>query len=598
MTVQGRLTPERVASGALRLADPRLFGGKVFWAETRPEEAGRTTVVSFDVKSGAKRDWIPSPYSARSRVHDYGGGAYCVGAMGLCFVNAEDQGLNLVTNGGVETLVRGDGTVRYGDLVADAAHKRVVAVVEDHRGASTKNRLVGINLESGAVQSLFDRSDFVSSFCISGDGKHAAWLTWDDPHLPWTQTLLWRAHLGDGGSLVDPERVALPSGSVFQPAFGPDGLLYCVSDHEETWRLYRFEADQCRPLMESGECGMPQWGLGMSTYGFIDDRHVALAVTENGTWRVLTIDLESGAIRPVSSLASISQIDYLVAGDDRIAVVGGGKHLPESVLVSDRADPVIKSAHDIQPKNIAAPLALTFPTEEGEAAHGFLYRNHASRALMLLCHGGPTGAASTSLDLRIQLYVEAGFAVFDVNYRGSTGFGRAYRERLYGGWGQTDVADVLAARVWLEQETGIAPAAIRGSSAGGFTVLAALTRSQDFTVAASYYGVAEIESLFAHTAKFEAHYDRWLLGENRADVSKQRSPLYRASAITTPTILFQGLRDEVVPPDQSDSMYSALQKNGVASEYLTFPNEGHGFRDATTIAACLRAELAFYDRFL
>lgn len=600
ITGHERLTPEQVASGSLRLAEPRLFGNSVSWAETRPEESGRTTVVGFDCASGRYRDWVPAPFSARSRVHDYGGGAYCVGADGLYFVNGDDQGLYHVRDTDVvREIVPGREGVRYGDLFFDPAHARIVAVVEDHRGQVTQNYLTGISIDSGAQRTLFDASDFVSSFCTNEAGTQASWLSWNHPHMPWTQTSLWRGDLAQDGSLVNAAPVALPEGSVFQPTFGPDGRLYFVSDHEGAWYLYRIEAGQCQPLWQGqGECGMPQWGFRMSSFGFVDSDRVALAVTDSGSWQVITLDLVSGRERRESRLRSITHVDGLAARDGRIVVVGGGSSLPQVVAVSDRIDPVIRRAHGIEPASVARPVALTFPTEQGEDAHGFLYQGAASRALLLLCHGGPTGAASTSLDLRLQLFVEAGFAVFDVNYRGSTGFGRSYRERLYGGWGRTDVADMLAARDWIQHETGIDSAAIRGSSAGGFTVLAALAQSEGFAAAASYYGVAEIESLFAHTAKFESHYDRWLLGPDRAAASKRVSPLYHAGRITTPTILFQGLKDEVVPPSQSDSMYRALKDNGVACEYVTFENEGHGFRDAATIASCLHAELAFYDRFL
>lgn len=594
------LTPERVAGGSLRLADPQLFGDYITWAETRPEEAGRTTIVAFDCASGDYSDWVPTPFSARSRVHDYGGRAYCMGADGLYFVNGDDQGIYRANHSGaVGAIASGQDGVRYGELFLDSHHGRVVAVAEDHRGGTTENRLVSVCLDGGAVRTLFDASDLVSSFSTNESGTQAAWLSWDHPHMPWTQTSLWCADLAEDGSLLDPAPIGLPPGSIFQPTFGPDGRLYFVSDHNGAWHLYRREADQCRVLWEGpGECGMPQWSLGMSSFGFQDAERIALAVTDAGSWRVVTLDLRSGARQRESSLRSFTHVDALAAQKGRVVVIGGGANLPQAVAVSDRADPIIRRAHGIVPARVAAPVAMTFPTENGEEAHGFLYQNAGSRALLLLCHGGPTGAASTSLDLRLQLFVEAGFAVFDVNYRGSTGFGRSYRERLYGGWGRTDVADVLAARDWLQLETGIDAAAIRGSSAGGFTVLAALTQSKGFSVAASYYGVAEIESLFAHTAKFEAHYDHWLLGEDRAAMSKQVSPLYHAERITTPIILFQGLKDEVVPPSQSDSMFRALKTNGVPSEYLTFADEGHGFRNAETIAECLHAELAFYDRFL
>jgi len=600
------LTAGSVAADSLRLAEPRAIDNGVAWLETRPREKGRTTIVVRSV-DGAPRDIVPAPFTVRSRAHQYGGGAYCWASGGFFFVNDTDQNVYRVVEGGLPQAVTGVEDQLFADLQWDAAHACLVCVVEDHRSTTPENRLVRIDAGTGRVDTLWHGSDFVSSPRISADGRRLVWLAWDRPHMPWTCTRLWIAELDASGGLKHARVVGPENASIFQPEWGPDGKLYFVADIDDWWNLYCLADGGVKQVTSlQAEFALPQWVFGMRTYGFCGTDRIAAARVRDGLWSVLEIDCRTGATRTVKT--AWTQIESLSTSGTDLLLLAGAPDRPLSVvrLDGERRDHVLRVASEVRidPATLSLPESITFPVGDGDEAYGLHYRPSRPPPLppplLVRCHGGPTSAASSSLDLRTQFWTSRGFAVLDLNYRGSTGYGRPYREKLYGRWGIVDVEDAVAGASWLVNQ-GLADAQkllISGSSAGGFTVLCALAFHDRFAAGASYYGVSEVASLFNTTSKFESDYGSWLLGPDIERVSRERSPLRNPDALTKPVIFFQGLQDRVVLPEQSESMYQALVSRNVPTALLTFPEEGHGFRQETTIRSCLESELAFYRRVL
>jgi dipeptidyl aminopeptidase/acylaminoacyl peptidase len=583
-----------------------MVEGEVAWLETRPREAGRTTLVRRRL-GGESRDIVPVPFSVRARAHEYGGGGYCFGAGAFYFVNDEDQNIHRVVEGEIPAPLTRVEDCYFADLQHDAVHGSLVCVVEDHTTAPPENRLVRVHIRDGRVETLWHGSDFVSSPRVAEDGKRVVWLAWDRPHMPWTRTRLWIGECDGSGALRDARPVGPENTSVFQPEWGSDGHLYFVSDADDWWNLYRIADGGVRQLTAlRGELAFPQWVFGMRTYGWTGADRIAAAMIRDGLWHCLELDLTTGATHLRNT--GWTQIESLSADGHRVAMLAGAANRPPTVVLRDEhgAEHVMREASSVSmdPGLVSLPQPISFPVGDGELAHGLHYRpaglGAAVPPLLVKCHGGPTAAASSALDLRTQFWTSRGFAVLDVNYRGSTGYGRPYREKLYGRWGLADVEDAVAGATWLA-DRGLADRdklLISGSSAGGFTVLSALTFHDAFAAGASYYGVSEIATLFETTSKFEADYGKWLLGDDIAGASRERSPLRHADRLTRPVIFFQGLRDRVVLPEQAKTMYEALRSRGVPVALLTYPDEGHGFRQEATIRSCLESELAFYRRVL
>ncbi|MCC5860908.1 MAG: S9 family peptidase [Gammaproteobacteria bacterium] len=607
------ISPAMVARAGLRLSAPRVQGQRTLWLEGRPAEQGRGVVVAAE-PDGQLRDLIPAGYSVRSAVNEYGGGAWAVQGACLWFVNATDHSIYVIDNG-PPTLVHGAEGDDFADLVVDPVHSRLLAVRERQGEAGIRQALVAINLADRDVTVLAEGEDFYSSPCPSPDGRQLAWLSWNSPDMPWDATRLWLAEVDASGQTRHPRVVAGGQHeSVFQPQWGPDGRLYFVSDREDWWQLYRLDGQAIAPVYRpKAELGLPQWVFGMSTYGFADRASVLCAVCREGFWQVERIYLATGRCEVVTG--DWVAIDHLSARPGEGATWLAASPTRGNAVLRWR-DGAIRALRqtgmgELDPDQVSAARAVSFPTGDGDTAHGLYYPpvNPAVAApagerppLLVRCHGGPTGAADPGFDARIQFWTSRGFAVLDVNYRGSTGFGRDYRRKLYGHWGVSDTEDCCRGAQWLADQ-GLADRRrllISGSSAGGFTVLCALTFHETFAAGASYYGVADLESLFAITHRFEAGYDRALVGngEHRRGLRRARSPLHHASRLRRPVVFFQGLRDRVVPPEQSRRMADALRTQGVPVCLITFAEEGHGFRQAETLSRCIAAEYSFYARIL
>ncbi len=627
------LTAEDVAAQSRRLTEPQLCGGKIFWLETRPSEQGRVQVVVRET-DGALHDLLPSGFSARSRVHEYGGGSYLATEDSLYFVNDSDQqvyslALSQKPQGGTPLALTPASEQGYADLNLDLARQRLFAVCEDHRGREVTNYLVAIPLDgSQKVQRIAEGSDFYSNPRLSPDGTRLSWLSWNHPNMPWDASQLWVADLGADGSPQMAKCVAGAMGneSIFQPIWSPDGLLYFVSDRDNWWNIYRIpafslanenpEAERATDL--EAEFATPQWTFNMSTYGFLNADRMLATYTRNGRWYLATIDPKQRQVDPV--VCELDQFSAIHCQDNIGVFVGAAPTQASDVYqyCSKGRDneilPITRSRALLDPADISVPRDISFDTSGADTsnktrAYAFFYPpTHKSVTgpddgkppVIVICHGGPTGATDTSLNLKIQYWTNRGFAVLDVNYRGSTGFGREYRQALYKHWGLRDVDDVCAAVNYVTEQGWVHghQRIIKGSSAGGYTVLAALTFRDVFDAGVSLYGVADLELLARDTHKFEAHYLDSLVGPYPAEKARYRSlsPIHYVDRLNCPLLVFQGLKDKVVPPNQAETIVEAVAAQKVPVAYVTYENEGHGFRQAENIARMLAAEQYFYKR--
>jgi len=613
------ITAERIARGSVGVNWPEAADGGLWWIERRPAEEGRS-VVMRRAPDGTIAEAIPAGFDARTRVHEYGGGAFAVDGDTLVFSNDADGRLYRVDPGGAPVPITPEPdsprALRYADGCVAPGRGFQIWVRERHEGdGEPANELVAVDPSGDTeVKPIAEGHDFYSFPRVSPDGTRLAWTTWDHPRLPWDGTELWVADLGPGGSLGDERLVAGGAAeSVFQPEWSPDGVLHFVSDRSGWWNLYRGEQAEALCPREA-EFGSPQWVFGLSTYAFTGDGRIACVVNEGGFARL-------------ALLAPGGELDFLeleyeptlygprVRSDGSlIAFAGGSTRHAQAIVTVDaqtrELEVVARSTdEDPDPALVSVPRAIEFPTAGGSATAHALYfaprnpgvtpRPDERPPLMVVIHGGPTGQAAPDLDLEIQFWTTRGFAVVDVNYRGSTGYGREYMRMLDGQWGVYDVEDCVAAAEHLAHAGQVdgSRLVIRGGSAGGYTTLGAVAWTDTFAAGASYFGVADVGALFETTHKFEARYDETLIGNDPA-VWRERSPLYSADRITAALLILQGLEDAIVTPDQAEMMVDALRRNGTPYAYLAFEGEQHGFRKAENIQRSLEAELYFYGKVL
>ncbi|MFQ5972894.1 MAG: prolyl oligopeptidase family serine peptidase [Alphaproteobacteria bacterium] len=609
------VTADLIVSKAIGLGSPSIDGDGIYWAEGRPGEGGRVVVVRR-AADGAVEDVTPAPHNVRSRVHEYGGGAYTVAEGEIFFVEFTDQRIYRQRLHTAPEPLTPEKPWRFADLVLDRRRQRLICVREDHGAdGEAANTIVSVPLEAGSpVTVLVDGHDFVSSPRLSPDGRRLAWLSWDHPDMPWDSSRLWIASVGDDGLLANREVVAGGVGeSVFQPEWSPGGVLHFVSDRTDWWNLYRLTDRGVEALCPTeAEFGLPQWAFGMATYGIGADEKVAAASVHRGEWRIGIV--AGGALSPVK--APFTQIHQPKVVGRRLVCTGGSASRPECVALFDfdtgKWEVLKRSVEvDIDTGYLSTPRPVTFPTADGAVAHGFYYAPtnldftapvDERPPLIVRSHGGPTGAASPAFNLAIQFWTSRGFAVLDVDYRGSTGYGRSYREALNGNWGVADVDDcVHGARYLAERgEVDDRRLIIRGGSAGGYTTLASLTFRDVFAAGASFFGIGDLMTLAADTHKFESRYLDRVVGPLPAaeETYRARSPVNFTERLNSPVIFFQGSDDKVVPPNQAEAMVSALERKGLPVAYLCFEGEGHGFRRAENVKRSLEAELYFYGRVL
>jgi dipeptidyl aminopeptidase/acylaminoacyl peptidase len=610
------ISAEVVIAETVRLSSIALDGEDVYWLEMRPEEGGRYTVVRRS-PNGQTTDVTPAAFNVRTRVHEYGGGSYTVAAGTVYFSNWDDQRLYCQELGREPRAITPKAKLRYADGAIDGRRGRMLCVCEDHSapGQEAANSLVALDLEGKRQRRVLAAgNDFYASPRLSPDGSLLAWLTWNHPNMPWDGTELWLGSLADDGTLLDSRRVAGGEAeSIFQPEWSPDGTLYFASDRTGWWNLCRWSDGHVELLcaMEA-EFGLPQWVFGMSTYAFVSNTSIICAYTKQGSWHLARLDTVTGHLTSIDT--PYTMITQVRATPRRALFLGGSPTEAVAVVELDLATgehQVLRrtTQADVDPAYISLPEPVEFPTEKGLTAHAFFYapRNrdavgpqHERPPLLVISHGGPTAAADTTLSLGYQYWTSRGFAVLDVNYGGSTGYGRAYRQRLNGQWGIVDVDDCAnAARYLVERgEVDGERLIIRGGSAGGYTTLCALTFRELFAAGASYYGVSDLEALTKETHKFESRYLDQMVGpypESR-ELYVERSPIHFSERLGCPVIFFQGLEDQVVPPNQAERLVEALQTKGVPVAYVPFEGEQHGFRRAENLKRALEAELSFYSQ--
>jgi len=607
------LSAARVTAGALRLDQIQLDGDDVYWIEGRASEGGRNVIVKR-TQDGDLTDVTPPGFNVRTRVHEYGGGSYTVDEGTIYFSNFADQRIYRQQPGKPPVAITDEGPF-FADYRVDRFRHRLIAVRETHAaGREAKNDLVAIGLPIGVPeQTLVDGADFYSDPVVSPDGKFLAWLQWHHPNMPWDGTELWVAVINPDGTLGSREKVAGGAReSIFQPEWSPDSALYFVSDRTGWWNLYRWQGvsiEAMHPM--AAEFGKPQWTFSMVTYAIVDAHRIATTYTEGGRWKLGMINVDHRTFTPVD--LSIEPLESIRANARAIYFIGGSPTQSPAImqLSGTYRDEVLRSSvsDPIPPEWISVSEAVTFRAGDRDV-HAFYYgpKNPEVEAggaggemppLLVITHGGPTGATMDVLDAKIQFWTSRGFAVLDVNYSGSTGYGRPYRDRLKNQWGIVDVEDVVAGARAMVAAGKADPARliIRGGSAGGYTALAALTFHDTFKSGASYYGISDLEVLQQDTHKFESRYNDSLIGPYPAakDVYIARSPIHFTERLSCPIILFQGLDDKVVPPNQSAMMAEAVRKKGIKVKYVTFEGEQHGFRKAENIIRSLEEELAFYQ---
>ena len=536
------ITSDLIVAGTVGLGQVRLDGEAVYWIEQRPTEGGRNVIVRR-TPDGTIADLTPAPFNARTRVHEYGGGAYAVRDGTLYFSSFTDQRLYRQTEAAEPKPLTSEDGLRYADAIIDTRRSRLVCVREDHRPAEQEaaNSLVSIDLGSGEETVLVSGSDFYSNPRLNPDGTQLAWLSWNHPRMPWDGTELWVGTVRPDGSLAD---VGLVAGgdaeSIFQPEWSPLGILYFVSDRSGWWNLYRVRNDSVEALWEkNADFGRPQWVFGMTTYAFASADRIICTYAENGTWHMASLD---PGTRQCDAIAlPYTEVGEVQASAGRAVFLAGSPSTPPAVVQLDldtHALSVLRQSSqlDLDPDYLSTPQAIAFPTEHDRTAYGLYYPpTNADYAapeeerppLVVKSHGGPTSAAQTALDLRIQYWTSRGFAVLDVNYGGSTGYGRAYRQRLNGQWGIVDVDDCVNGANYLvaRGEVDAERLTITGGSAGGYTTLCALTFRNTFRAGASHYGISDLEALARDTHKFESRYPDNLVGPypERQDVYQSRA---------------------------------------------------------------------------
>ncbi len=611
------ITAEAIVADSIGIGSIVLDGTDIYWLESRPQEAGRNVIVRRTA-DGQITDITPPEYNVRDRVHEYGGAAYTVVDGQVYFSNYSDNCLYAQDlRGGTPAEVRQltyDKNKRYADIIVDPHQLRLICIQEEHDSADLEplNTIVSISLTKPKdICVLVGGCDFYAAPRLSPNGLKLAWLSWNHPNLPWDGTNLQIATLSNGY----PSAPTLIAGgaheTIFQPQWLSNDTLYFVSDRTGWGNLYRWSNGKTEAICPmDAEFGLPQWVFGMSTYAFVGQHRIVCSYSQNGSSHLALINTLSQRLTPlnvhytdisgiraqgnlvVCCAASATKVNQLISID----------LLTESLQVLKRSNQL-----DLDPGYLAVPQSIEFPTTGGLTAHAFYYppTNQDYQAnpnekppLLVKSHGGPTAATSTQLSLKTQYWTSRGFAVVDVNYGGSTGYGRAYQQRLDGKWGIVDVDDCTNAAVYLAKQglVDVNRLVISGGSAGGYTTLCALTFRDIFKAGASYYGVSDLEALAKDTHKFESRYLDRLVAPYPADANiyRDRSPIHATDKLACPTIFFQGLEDKVVLPNQAEMMVAALKAKGIPVAYVPFPDEQHGFRQAAAIKRALTGEFYFY----
>lgn len=654
-TWPSHITPQDVAGKAPKISEPIIHKTFIFWLQAQASEQGRVGIMMKNTQTPNEEaiNILPPTFNVRSKVHEYGGGAYCVTDEYIAFVNSDDQQIYIMphpqhnTNHTAHPLTHAE--LRFADVHYSATHNAILAVTEDHRSEEIKNTLVAIPLPLTTaheacppIHTVHEGHDFYAYPRVSPNGKYLSFIAWNHPNMPWDNTTL---HLGTLESktqtitftekpLREPQNE-----SVFQPQWSPQNDLFFVSDINNWWNIYSYstsnieentgiekntdiQTNTCEAKQHTAleaEFAFPLWNFNMSTYGFLNDHKILAIYNQNSEWHVCTLDITA----PNQHIEKISQSCTVLSGiacdNNRAVFIGASPsqfpavyqyNTTEKNTAAKEATATIQAITDnsppLAPGDVSVPQQCHFVSGQTPVTAFFYapqnsqYESHDLPPMIVISHGGPTGQTDNAFNYKIQYWTNRGFAVLDVNYRGSTGYGRAFRHLLQKQWGVYDVEDLIQAAEYVTQQ-GWAAAdkkIIKGSSAGGYSVLAALTFSDAFNAGVSLYGIGDLELLAADTHKFEARYLDGLVGNypEEKHIYQARSPINHIDKFTCPLLLFQGMEDKVVPPNQAQQIATALRNKGLAVEHIEYNDEGHGFRNPVNISHMMETEQAFYQR--
>ncbi|MGK7930208.1 MAG: prolyl oligopeptidase family serine peptidase [Microcystaceae cyanobacterium] len=611
---QSPITSDLIVAQTVSLSSPTFDGNDIYWLEGRPQEKGRTVLVKR-TPDGQTVDITPKPFNVRTRVHEYGGGSFLIHQGTVYFINFADQRLYQQKFPQDPQPITPENAFRYADFIFDPNYNRLIAVCEDHSNPESEpeNKIVSINIQSGEIKTLVSGNDFYSSPRLSPDGVVLAWITWNHPNMPWDETQLCLAVVNPDGMLGDTTIVAGGQDeSIAEVKWSPDGILTFSSDRSNWWNLYQSK-QKIEPLFPySGEFAYPNWIFGLSAFAFAASSEIICTYTQQGRWYLGRLSLTSKELVPIS--LPYTDIFAVKVKGNQLIFRGSSPTEAAAIVLLDlttNETTILKSSADltIDKGYLSIPEAIEFPTENGLTAYAWYYppQNKDYTApegekppLLVKSHGGPTASASSSFSLRVQYWTSRGFGYLDVNYGGSTGFGREYRQRLTKNWGIVDVDDCINGANHLVKQGKVDSnkLAISGGSAGGYTTLAALTFHDTFKAGASYYGVSDLEALATDTHKFEARYLDGLIGKYPEDkeIYQKRSPIYYTAQLSCPIIFFQGLEDKVVPPNQAEKMVEGMKEKGIPVAYVPYEGEQHGFRQAENIKRSLDGEFYFYSQ--
>lgn len=619
------VSAQAVVQGSRGLSSLAVDGDFVYWVESRPEEGGRCTIMrrKKGQSGGEPQEVLPALWNARTRVHEYGGRSMLINNGVVWFTHFNDQRVYRMVIGEAPVAITPAANIRFGAFELDAPRHRLICIREDHRvSGEPENTLVAIPVEGmseGDV--LFSGSSFVSAPGLSPDGKSVAFIAWNHPDMPWDNTTLWSAGFAADGKLEGLTEHNPDTGeSAIDPQWDAEGNLYVLSDRNNWWSLYQVSGTAfilLSPQPEKSETGGPAWQVGKHYYRIRQDGSILANVVQGAIGQLYLLDRKTGEMRVLTPESAA--IEDFVESDSALYVIQDPQTRPgELIALSDlTADSpevsVITTSSDsaLPPAWVPTIQEVSFPVGENAKAYGTYFPpanpdvsapEGCAPPLIVMIHGGPTSKASPTYSVSKYFWTSRGFGILDLNYRGSTGYGREYRHALYGEWGVTDVEDAVAGAQWLADQ-GLADAGkliIRGGSAGGYTTLAALAFSDVFKAGASHYGVSDLEALAGDTHKFESRYLDQVIGPypERKDLYIERSPIHHLDGFNAPLLLLQGLEDKVVPPNQSEMIFEALKDKGIPTAYVSFEGEGHGFRKSENIVTALNAELYFYSQVL
>lgn len=610
------ISSDLLTQGLTGVKEPMWDQGSLYWLESRPNEGGRSTLMVLDEGADSPVELTPHPIDVKSRVHEYGGGSYSVNNGLIIFVAGREQQIMQMVNRGEPEMIYQQSGYRFADPAIDPNHHHVYLVAEIHQGDSVENQIVQLDLAQQSIKPMVTGDDFYSNPRLNLDGTRLAWVSWRLPNMPWDNTELWTMAINQ--TQASARCIAGDKESIAQPRWLNNHTLLFVSDRNNWWTIYQtdvrsetLEITAC--CNKEAEFATPAWVFGMSCYDVLNENTLITTYSEQGTWSLATLTIDSGQLDVLDTPCRYIEGVCTDTQKQRAAFVGASPtefsrlYRLESRLCQAVTTPDIT----LDQQHISVPLTLEL-THKHRSIQSFFYPpTHADYTgpkqalppLIVMCHGGPSAATHAILSLKIQFWTNRGFAVLDVNYTGSTGFGREFRHALYGQWGLADVEDIIAATQACVDEGRVNPnqLIIRGSSAGGFSVLAALTQSRRFNAGASLYGIGDLHQLAQDTHKFEAKYLDQLIApytEENHSIYSERSPLNHVDQLTQPIIFLQGLQDKVVPPNQARAMVNAMVERNIPVAYATYANEGHGFRNSDTIKHSLMVEYGFYaDQF-